>query len=106
MGPVTARRRRLLPSVLPAVLAAVLGCSACDATMVSGLNVRAAPTTASAVVDRLASANTMLHIDCFTHGEAVHGQTMWYRISAPRSGYVSAYYVHDDTDRGTSTPAC
>lgn len=93
------------PHRLVAALLALFCVSACEATTVPGLNIRAAPTTASAVVGKMGNANTMVRIECSTRGEAVHGQTMWYRITQPDAGYITAYYIRKDSNTD-ATPAC
>ncbi len=85
------------PRLVAALLLVVVCTSACGSTTVPGLNVRAGPTTASAIVGRLSTAGTGVVVQCYTHGEAIHGQTLWYRIAAPRVGYVTAYYVRTDS---------
>ena len=75
-------------------------------TTTPGLNVRAAPTTASRVVGRLPSSGTNVNIDCYTRGQSIHGQTLWYRISNPHKGYVTAYYVRADSSTRAHTPSC
>ena len=72
--------------------------SACQSTTVAGLNVRAGPSTSSKIVARMSSAGTAVSIDCYTRGQSINGQTMWYRITAPHRGYVTAYYVRADAD--------
>jgi hypothetical protein len=93
------RSRRLV-----AVMLAVVFTSACHSTAVNGLNVRAEPTTASPVIDNMTLAGTSVMVDCFVHGQAIHGNTVWYRITEPRTGYVSGYYVRSD-DNDTA-PSC
>jgi Bacterial SH3 domain len=89
---------------LVVVLLAVVCTSACHSTAVDRLNVRAEPTTASRVIDNLDIAGTSVMVDCFVHGQAIHGNTLWYRIDQPRTGYVSGYYVNsDDND---AAPSC
>jgi hypothetical protein len=91
---------------LVAALLALFCSAACETTTVSGLNIRAAPTTASPILGRLDSAGTEVGIDCFTHGQNIHGQTLWYRISQPRTGYVTAYYVQTDGNVLATTHSC
>lgn len=98
-GRTTRRSSRLM-----AVLLAVVCTSACESSTVSGLNIRAAPTTGSRVVGRLGSAGTQMVVDCYTYGQAIHGQTMWYHITSPHAGYVTAYYVRRDS--GTTSRRC
>ncbi len=80
--------------------------AACQSTTVPVLNVRARPTTGSAVVGKLSGTGTALTIDCFTRGQAIHGQTLWYRITQPRVGYVTAYYVRTDSSVRANMRAC
>jgi hypothetical protein len=82
------RRARLLTA-----LAALLLCTACQATSAPGLNIRARPTTASPVVANIARADTPVRVVCSTRGTDVNGNDIWYRISNPRSGYVTSYYI-------------
>ena len=90
----TARRSVRSPHVVVLVLA--LACTAaCESTTVSGLNVRSGPSTSSKIVARMSSAGTAVSIDCYTRGQSIYGQTIWYRITAPHTGYVTAYYVRD-----------
>ena len=100
---VSARTYR--PLRVAALLLAVVFVSACQSTMVDGLRIRAQPTTASAIMGSMGIAGASVIPDCFIRGEAVHGNTTWYRISEPRSGYVSGYYVSAD-DSQTATHYC
>ncbi len=86
------RSARLVGALLAFVCAA-----ACESSTVSGLNIRAEPTTASPVIGNVGSAGTAITVDCFVRGESIHGDTVWYRITSPDSGYVTDYYVSTDT---------
>ncbi|MFI9170717.1 SH3 domain-containing protein [Streptomyces lincolnensis] len=72
-------------------------------TIVSGtaLNVRAAPTTHSAVVDRL-SPGSQDRVECMVRGQSVNGNPHWYWFVGAR-GWVSAAFV--DTG-GRWVPTC
>ena len=96
-------RRGRAPQLVAIIVAAAC-VSACQSTTVSGLNVRAAPSTSSKIVARMSSAGSAVSIDCYTHGQSIYGQTMWYRIAAPHRGYVTAYYVQ--ADAGDVIRAC
>ena len=97
------RRTGRSPQLVAIILAAAC-VSACQSTTVAGLNVRAAPSTSSKIVARMSSAGSAVSIDCYTHGQSINGQTMWYRIAAPHRGYVTAYYVQ--ADAGDVIHAC
>lgn len=90
----TARRSGRSPQLV-AVILALAFTAACQSTTVAGLNVRAGPSTSSKIVARMSSAGTAVSIDCYTRGQSIYGQTIWYRITAPHEGYVTAYYVRD-----------
>lgn len=98
-----AARARRAPG-LAAALLAIVCTSACHSTAVDRLNVRAEPTTASAVIDKLDLAGTSVMVDCFVHGEVIHGNSIWYRIDQPQGGYVSGYYVKADAN--DAAPSC
>jgi uncharacterized protein YgiM (DUF1202 family) len=87
-------------------LLVVVSASACESTTVAGLNIRSAPTTTSRVVGKLSSAGMSVQVVCFTRGQAIHGQTTWYRINAPHKGYVSGYYIRADSSTRANTPRC
>jgi Bacterial SH3 domain len=101
----TSRTSRRSSRLVVAMLV-VICTSACESSTVPGLNVRAAPSTASRIVGRLTTAGTSVNIVCYTRGQPIHGQTLWYRISQPRKGYVTAYYVRADSSTRANTPSC
>ncbi len=88
------------------VLAAALLCVACQRTSIDGLNVRSGPSTASAVVGTIADDGTRVEIECWTRGEAVRGDTVWYRIGAPVAGFVTNYYVETTGDVMAAEDPC
>ena len=91
---------------LVAIMVATLFVSACQSTTVAGLNVRAGPSTSSKIVAKLNNAGSAVYIECYTRGESIYGQTVWYRISQPRKGYVTAYYVSTDSGAVGPKRAC
>ena len=100
-----ARSRVRSPQLIAVVLA--LACTAaCQSTTVPGLNVRAGPSTSSKIVARMSSAGTTVSIDCYTRGQSIYGQTIWYRITQPHKGYVTAYYVRSDSGDVGTQRAC
>ena len=98
-------RRRRSPQLV-AIIVAAMCVSACQSTTVAGLNVRAGPSTSSKIVAKLSNAGSAVYIECYTRGESIYGQTIWYRISQPRKGYVTAYYVKTDSGAVGPKRAC
>ncbi len=80
------------------VVATVLLCVGCQRTSIDGLNVRAGPTTATPVVGTIDEDGARVDIECWTRGEQVRGDTVWFRIGAPVPGYVTNYYVETTGD--------
>ncbi|MFI6933732.1 SH3 domain-containing protein [Streptomyces sp. NPDC050287] len=80
-----------------------LGRSPIRGTVVSraALNVREAPTTRSAVVDRL-PPGSRVRVTCVVRGQHVNGNPNWYRLAGPH-GWASAAFI--DTG-GRSVPTC
>ncbi len=93
----TPRRTGRSPQLV-GIMVAALCVSACQSTTVPGLNVRAGPSTSSKIVAKMNSAGSAVYIECYTRGQSINGQTMWYRITAPHRGYVTAYYVRADAN--------
>jgi uncharacterized protein YraI len=103
---VGAARRSVRSPQLVAVVLALACTAACQSTTVSGLNVRAGPSTSSKIVARMSGAGTAVYIDCYTRGQSIYGQTIWYRITQPHKGYVTAYYVRTDSGAVGPKRAC
>jgi uncharacterized protein YraI len=101
----TPRRTGRSPQLV-AILVAALCVSACQSTTVAGLNVRAGPSTSSKIVAKMSSAGSSVYIECYTRGQSIYGQTIWYRISQPHKGYVTAYYVKTDSGAVGPRRAC
>jgi len=101
-----ATRRSGRSPQLVAVILALACTAACQSTTAPGLNVRAGPSTSSKIVARMSSAGTAVNIDCYTRGQSIYGQTIWYRITQPHKGYVTAYYVRTDSSAAGPKRAC
>jgi hypothetical protein len=101
----TPRRTGRSPQLV-AIVVAALCVSACQSTTVPGLNVRAGPSTSSKIVAKMSSAGSAVYIECYTRGQSIYGQTIWYRISQPHKGYVTAYYVRTDSGAVGPKRAC
>lgn len=89
-----------------AVLVLAIGAlTACTRTSIEGLQVRSGPGTASRVVAEIPRSGTPVRVSCWTRGEPVQGDTVWYRIGAPEEGWVTNYYIRSTSDFG-GRPRC
>jgi len=75
-------------------------------TLVTGLAVREAATALSMKRAVLGTAGTKVRIDCFAVGQAVHGDSVWYHITAPKAGLVVGFYLDTGSDPALGIPAC
>jgi hypothetical protein len=98
------RRRRVVLVLLGGALALVL--TGCGRTTIPGLHIHSGPSTSSRANGTLGQAGSAVDVRCWTRGEAVHGHTVWYRVSRPSAGYVTSYFVDTGGDGLAGTPAC
>lgn len=84
---------------------AVAVTAACQSTSVPGLNIRARPSTASPIIGSIAEAGAPVGVACSVRGAPVRGNTVWYRITTPRRGYVTSYYIRT-TEKAPAVRPC
>lgn len=96
------RRRIARTGVVLLVLGALAGCTR---TTIDGLQVRSGPGTGNGVVAEIPRSGTPVRVTCWSRGEPVLGDTVWYRINGPEVGWVTNYYVRSTSDFG-GRPAC
>jgi len=75
-------------------------------TIVTGLRVRNAPNTSAKVAAVLGASGSSVVVDCYTLGSAVFGDSAWYHLVAPSTGYVAGYYLKTGHDPATGVPLC
>ena len=71
-----------------------------------GLHVRKAPTTAAPAVAVLGPRGTEVTVNCFALGTSVFGDSVWYHILKPATGFVSGFYLNTGRDPAAGIPAC
>lgn len=75
-------------------------------TLVTGLAVREAATGLSMKRAVLGAAGSKVRISCFEVGQAVRGDSVWYHITAPRTGLVPGFYLDTGSDPALGIPSC
>src|ERR1022692_1586624 len=75
-------------------------------TKVTGLVVRKSATTKSAKVGVLGKAGSRVTVDCYAIGQRIHGDSVWYRITSPKTGYVAGFYLNTGRDPAAGVPRC
>jgi hypothetical protein len=75
-------------------------------TLVAGLQVRNAPHTSAPVVGVLGAAGSSVGVNCYALGSSVSGDSVWYRLVSPDTGYVAGYYLKSGRDPAAGIPQC
>ena len=89
-----------------AVLTAQASSGHVYSTLAHSLHVRKGPTTASPAVAVLGPAGSEVVVNCFAFGSSVFGDSVWYHIVKPLSGFVSGFYLDTGRDPAAGIPAC
>ena len=71
-----------------------------------GLHVRTAPTTAATTIVRLGPAGSEVTVNCFAVGTSVFGDSVWYHIVKPLSGFVAGFYLDTGRDPAPGIRHC
>lgn len=75
-------------------------------TLVTGLAVRMAATDAAMKRAVLGSAGARVIVRCFALGQPVGGDSVWYDIAAPHTGFVVGFYLNTGSDPAIGIPRC
>ncbi|MET0190421.1 MAG: hypothetical protein ABW212_15565, partial [Pseudonocardia sediminis] len=84
------------------VSAAVL--SGCTQTSIPGLQIPTGPGVGYPVTGAIPRSGTAVAVTCWSRGDAVLGDTVWYRIRSPQPGYVTNYYIKANGDYANTQP--
>jgi len=75
-------------------------------TLVTGLRVRAKPSTTSAVVHVLGAAGSLVVVNCFKTGTPVFKDNVWYHLVAPHYGFVAGVHLNTGQDPAKGVRHC
>jgi len=75
-------------------------------TLVTGLRVRAKPSTSSAVVHVLGAAGSLVVVNCFKTGTPVFKDNVWYHLVAPHYGFVAGVHLNTGQDPAKGVRHC
>lgn len=75
-------------------------------TLLSGVRVLASASTGAGTNGMLGSDGTSVSVVCWTSGPAHNGNTIWYQISAPVTGYVAAFNIAAHFAPAAHVPHC
>ena len=75
-------------------------------TLIAGLHVRRAPTTAAPVLAVLGPFGTKMTVKCWAPGSSVFGDKIWYLIVTPHTGFVAGFYLSTGRDPAAGIHRC
>jgi hypothetical protein len=75
-------------------------------TLIAGLHVRKAPSTAAPVLAVLGPFGTKVTVKCWARGSSVFGDKVWYLIVTPHIGFVAGFYLSTGRDPAAGIPRC
>ena len=75
-------------------------------TVVAELRVHKATRSSAKTVAILGVTGSRVAVDCYTPGRAVAGDSTWYHLAAPHTGYVAGYYLNTGRDPAAGIPRC
>lgn len=75
-------------------------------TVVKGLHIRLKPTTYSKILTVLGAVGTTVTVSCYTDGQNVTGDAVWYHTLTPTAGYVAGLNLDTGYDPAPGVPKC
>ena len=64
------------------------------------------PSVYARIVGQVRKRGAMMTVACWAAGTSISGNSVWYRISAPVAGYVTAFYVRAKYDPAAGVRKC
>jgi hypothetical protein len=75
-------------------------------TIVDGLHIRELPTPFSRRLATLGRMGGTVVVTCWTYGQSINGNPVWYRTASPRHGYVAGQHLDTGRDPANGVPRC
>jgi hypothetical protein len=92
----------------------VRGVSRCQAApfsrtyriIVKGVHIRFWPTAFATKLATLGRVGSTVTVNCYTYGEDISGDRVWYHVTRPMSGFVAGSHLNTGRDPAPGIPAC
>jgi hypothetical protein len=75
-------------------------------TLGKDLHVRAQPSTHGTAVVETGDLGSVVTVTCFTYGQKVGGDRVWYRTLTPQHGYIAGRHLDTGHDPAPEVPRC
>jgi hypothetical protein len=74
--------------------------------LVAGVHIRFWPSATSTKLATLGRVGTMVTVNCYTFGQSIGGDRVWYHLTSPKRGFVSGSHLNTGRDPAHGIPAC
>jgi hypothetical protein len=75
-------------------------------TKVAGLVIRSGPSTRFKAVGRIALKGSRVVVSCWTRGQSVRGDNVWYGTVSPFRGFAAGAFLNTGRDPAAGVPHC
>jgi hypothetical protein len=75
-------------------------------TLGKNLHLRALPRTSGTAVAATGGLGSVVTVTCFTYGQKVGGDRVWYRTLTPERGYIAGRHLDTGHDPAPGVPRC
>lgn len=75
-------------------------------TKVAGLVIRSGPSAKFKAVGRIAAKGSKVVVSCWTRGQSVRGDNVWYGTVAPFRGFAAGAFLNTGRDPARGVPHC
>jgi hypothetical protein len=75
-------------------------------TLVRGVHIRALPSSISAIRMTLGRMGAAVAVSCYTMGQDIQGDSVWYHTLAPKKGFVAGLNLNTGSDPVQGVPSC
>jgi hypothetical protein len=75
-------------------------------TLVTGMRIRELPSRTARAVTKLGGVGSPVVVNCFTYGQRIRGDRVWYHTVAPVLAYIAGRHLNTGHDPAHGVPRC
>jgi hypothetical protein len=74
--------------------------------LVAGVHIRYWPAAFAQRITTLGRVGTRVTVNCYTYGQDIQGDRVWYHVVRPRAGYIAGLHLNTGRDPAHGVPRC
>ena len=74
--------------------------------LVVGVHIRYWPAAYAQLLGTLGRVGASVSVNCYTYGQDIQGDAIWYHVVRPRAGYVAGLHLNTGRDPAPGVPRC